>query len=101
MASRAADLHDAYFADFLHQRTEQVNGAQKIETLDQVDAEIANVRAAWQRAIACENWDAVDQAIECLYLFYDIRSWYKEGKEAFGLAFQALSAVDARNMKPV
>ena len=94
-AARVADLHIAYFSDFLHQRADQVRGAQRIEALDQVDIEIANVRVAWQRAIACGNWGAIDQAIECLFLFYDIRSWYKEGKEAFGLAIQTLSGVDA------
>ena len=87
----ARDRHCAHYAEFLFRRTKDARGAKKKESLDDVHAQIGNIRAAWQWAIAQRKWQEMDLALECLYLFYDIRSWFQEGRAVFGAATQALA----------
>ncbi|MCB0210432.1 MAG: tetratricopeptide repeat protein [Anaerolineae bacterium] len=88
--AEAEDRHGAYFADFLAQRTTALQGGNQRAALAEINADIENVRICWQWAIERGRWAAVEQALESLFHFYDIRSGFKEGAEAFERAASAL-----------
>jgi DNA-binding CsgD family transcriptional regulator/tetratricopeptide (TPR) repeat protein len=57
-----------------------------------ISGEIEQIRAAWRCAVANADSAALGNAADSLCHFYDMRSWFHEGAEAFGAASQALAA---------
>src|SRR5262249_43349963 len=53
--------------------------------------EVENIRAAWRRAIIAVDVDLIERAIEGLFFFYEMRSWFSEGAESFAQAAARLS----------
>lgn len=85
------DLHCQYYAAFLGQREARLNGGQQVEALAEIGQEIENVRVAWSYAIERGKLAAIEQALESLFHFYDMRSWFQEGLEAFERAAARLA----------
>ncbi|MFN8457938.1 MAG: tetratricopeptide repeat protein [Anaerolineae bacterium] len=77
------DLHCDYYLNFLAQREAQLTGEKQKETLAEISAEIENARAGWRWAVAQGQIAPLEKAAEGLYLFYDLRSRFQEGNEAF------------------
>jgi len=48
------------------------------------------VRAAWTWALEAGRAEAIERALECLQLFYEMRSWFLEGEEMLGRAVERL-----------
>lgn len=88
------DRHADYYLTFLHQRTDHLKGERQKETLDEITAEIDNIRAAWRRAIDQRNMAALDKSQESLFHFYEYRGWYQEGKTTFEQAVERLRDED-------
>lgn len=86
----ARDRHCTYYVGFLGARRQGINGGRQSQAVLEIEAEIDNVRAAWRWAVGQANVKAIGQAVDPLYLFYQFRSHYREGAEAFGRAVQAL-----------
>ena len=84
------DCHCDYFSTFLQEREEALKGGNQKQALGEINIEIENVRLAWRHAVATEKTPALEQALESLFHFYDVRSWFQEGAEAFGLATTVL-----------
>jgi len=85
------DLHSNYYAAFLHDREGRLKGGQQRESLAEIGLEIENIRAAWRWAVERGQINSLDQALESLFHFYDMRSWFQEGAEMFGLAATSLA----------
>jgi predicted ATPase/DNA-binding SARP family transcriptional activator len=94
---KTEERHCDYYANFLHQRTAQLKGGQQKETLAEIGLEIENVRPSWRWAIAHGKIEAIEQALDSLFHFYDMRSWFQEGAEAFGLAAASLGGGAGEN----
>lgn len=92
------DRHCSYFIGFLQQREEALKGANQIEALDEIGAEIENVRAAWRWAVAHGKVAEIKRAAESLFMFYQMRSLFQEGEEAFGQAVAALESETCRRV---
>ncbi|RMF05467.1 MAG: hypothetical protein D6768_01155 [Chloroflexi bacterium] len=75
--------HCQYFANYLHQREPALKGNEQIKALADIETVIENVRAAWQWAVANQDFEAIGRALEGLYLFYWARSLFQEGKDTF------------------
>ncbi len=86
------ERHCEYYAEFLHQRAEHLQGDRQRESLAEIHAEIENVRAAWQYAVAHTKEDALEKSIFGLLRFYERRSWFQEGLNVFGKAAASLEA---------
>ncbi|MCI0399103.1 MAG: tetratricopeptide repeat protein, partial [Chloroflexi bacterium] len=78
------EQHSDYYARFLQEREEAILGEEQARALAEIGEEIENVRQAWRWAIAAGRVDVVDRCLESLFRFYEIRSWFQEGVEAFG-----------------
>lgn len=83
--------HCDYYAAFLQQRVAWLIGGNQKDTLAEIGAEIENIRLSWRWAIAQGRLTAIEQSLDSLFHFYDMRSWFKEGAEAFGLAAASLA----------
>lgn len=85
------DRHCSYYAAFLREREPALAGVRQGEVLAEIGEEIANLREAWQWAVARGRAADLATALEGLFVFYDIRGWHQEAEEAFALAGRALA----------
>jgi predicted ATPase/Tfp pilus assembly protein PilF len=83
--------HARYFAAFLEQQARHLQSAKQKQALTEIGPEIENARQAWQLAVERGNVHQVEQSLESLYHFYDIRSRFQEGGELFAQAIDRWS----------
>jgi tetratricopeptide (TPR) repeat protein len=88
-------LHASYYARFLRQSEERLKGPDQRVALAEIEGEIEDVRAAWQRLVAQRDVAGLAAAASGLYHFYLLRSRFREGLEAFRAARQTLQEVTA------
>lgn len=86
------DRHCSYYATLLEARYSDLIGPRQADVLEEIGAEIENVRRAWDWAIAHVKLGAIDQAAHSLRRFYMVRSLFGQGEEAFRRAAAALDA---------
>jgi predicted ATPase/DNA-binding CsgD family transcriptional regulator len=84
--------HCGYYLQFLHDQWDQLKGWGQKESLLEIDANIENIRLAWDWAVAHECEAQIDGALHSLWFYYDTRGLYKEGEAAFDRAVKMLSA---------
>lgn len=87
----AQDRHCAYYAAFLQQQAARLKGGEQKAALEAIEADIENVRLAWRWAVARRKAPEIEQALEGVYLFYEIRSLFQEGAQAFEEAARQLA----------
>ncbi len=90
-AERTRARHCSYYASFLHQKVEDLKGERQKEALDEIRAEMGNLRAAWRWAVTHGRWQEIGRALEGLYHFYEMQGWFREGEEAFRQAVEGLA----------
>jgi DNA-binding SARP family transcriptional activator/predicted ATPase/Tfp pilus assembly protein PilF len=76
--------HARFYLTFLQEREEAFAGAQAQEGLDEVQAEMANVRAAWAWAVAQQEIEGLSAAAPTLADYYNRRGLFREGEATFG-----------------
>ncbi|MGD2077022.1 MAG: tetratricopeptide repeat protein [Chloroflexota bacterium] len=81
-----AQSHAAYFANFLQQRGDFWHRADAPAVLDEIAAELDNVRLAWDWAVAEAQHPLLRAAMSVLRHFYDMRGYFAEGLARFGRA---------------
>ncbi|HEX5692038.1 MAG TPA: tetratricopeptide repeat protein, partial [Roseiflexaceae bacterium] len=77
--ARACAAHGQYYVDFLSARRADMFGGRQREASAEIEAEIDNIRAAWQWAIDSYDVDAIVRSMQLLGLFNQFRSRYREG----------------------
>jgi predicted ATPase/uncharacterized protein HemY len=82
--------HCAYYAGFVQQRETQLAGSDQRRALDEIAAEIDNVRAGWRWAVQHDQAAEIDRFMPGLTMFYEIRSFFQEGAQVFEQAAQAI-----------
>ena len=85
-ADAVYDRQATYYMAFLRQRTDDLRGGRQQAALAEIQCEIENIRVSWCWAMAHNRIDAIDQALESLFHFYDMRSWFQEGAGIFAQA---------------
>jgi len=99
-AEQTRDAHCAYYAAFLHARRADLQYRRQKEAMDEISADLDNVRAAWQWAVARAYGPILARAAECLWLYYHMRSAIREAERAFrqaAAAFETPSAATAED----
>jgi len=99
IAKHVRARHCNYYASFLHKREEHLRSERQKEALKEISLEIENVRSAWQWAVDEGQTEAIGQLLQSLYLFYEIRGWFREGVRTFerGARVLAQRAGDEKN----
>jgi DNA-binding SARP family transcriptional activator/predicted ATPase/Tfp pilus assembly protein PilF len=78
--------HARYFAAFLTHQEPHLHGPNQRQALLAIAPELENVRQAWRQAVSCGWVREVEQSMESLYQFLDIRCRFQEGVELFAYA---------------
>ncbi len=82
--------HTEYFAEFMLQRTPDIQGRRQLAGLNEIEADFQNVRTAWQRATAQANYPALDDMMEGLWLFCMMRGRQRENEDLLDTAADML-----------
>jgi predicted ATPase/DNA-binding SARP family transcriptional activator len=88
----ARDRHGSHYAAFLQAQEPHLRRARRSEALAEIGADVDNLRAAWQRAVARGRATEIGQSLESLHLFYFAQGWFREGEEAFREAASGLKS---------
>lgn len=89
------DRHAAYYLGMLAQRTEALQGGQQVDALAVLNAEIANLRAAWWWASNRGDISAVVAAAPGLLWFGELSGRYAETESAFADAIHRIGSMAA------
>jgi predicted ATPase/DNA-binding CsgD family transcriptional regulator len=87
------DLHSLYYAQFLEARWATLRSSQQREVLDEIDAEVDNIRAAWQTLCRNRQISHLHAAAKSLWLANDLRCRFHDMVSLFGQAVEALRPV--------
>jgi serine/threonine protein kinase len=90
------DTHSRYYLGLITQQTPRLKGQGQLEAIDIIETDFENIRAAWKWAVQQGSAEAVQAAIEPLYLFLITRNRFMDGEELFGAARQVWKA-DSEN----
>ena len=84
--------HSAYFLAFLQHKETALKGAGQMKALEEICADLQNVRTAWRWAVAQGKVAEITRAAPVLWLFYEMRNLFEEGEQAFSRAVAMLEA---------
>ncbi|MFC1960548.1 LuxR C-terminal-related transcriptional regulator, partial [Chloroflexota bacterium] len=96
-----ADAHMRYYAAFMQARTPDIKGRRQLEGLNEIEADFDNMRSVWQRAVIQADYTALDDMMEGLALFCDMRVRYQDGEDLFRQAVQSLAPQNGEPVNPV
>lgn len=89
-ASRAAhDVHAGYYADLMESRWDHLRDSRQLAALEEIDADIENIRTAWRYSIRKFDVSRLWQFVHSIRLVYTIRGWSYAGLELFSEAVRA------------
>ncbi len=86
--TQARDRHCAYFTEFMQQRLTNISHQRR--DVQEIAAELDNVRAAWQWAVEQGKSEALDKAASTWFYFCQIQGRYPEGEAALAAAARSL-----------
>ena len=75
------DQHGNYFAGLLQQLEADLKGRRQLAALDEIQADFENVRTAWLWALRQKNYAAINEMLDSLSLFCEMRGRFAEGME--------------------
>ena len=82
--------HSRYYLDLMANLEHDVKGRRQVAALDQIEADLENVRSAWQGAARHADYAGIGRALESMYLFFDMRNRYQEGEALLRFAVDHL-----------
>ncbi len=93
--ARTRDAHAHYYARFLREHEEPMQGDGQRQALEAIAVEWENVRAAWQRLVEQADLAGIEQALHGLFLFVDLRSRFQEGEQFLQAAINRLNEIES------
>jgi predicted ATPase len=78
------DAYSDYYLNALAERETDIKGRRQLESLNEIETDFENVRAAWNWAIRQGNFEAIDSALESIFWYCAFRSRFQEGTDLFG-----------------
>ncbi|MEM7344477.1 MAG: AAA family ATPase, partial [Chloroflexota bacterium] len=89
--AQVRDQHSRYYCIALQRRENDLKGARHQEALAEIEADIENVRLAWQWALTQNQIEWIAQGMSSLGHFYERQGRYEEGCQAFAQISEALA----------
>lgn len=80
----------AFFAGYLEERFDRILGRDQDSVVQEIEADVGNVRAAWDWALAARRHDHIRSSLS-LFWYYDMQSSFSEGEATCARAVAALS----------
>jgi tetratricopeptide (TPR) repeat protein len=84
------ERHTRYYLRLLSDQMELLTGRDQPAAIQAIDADIDNIRLAWNRAVRHEMVTELVAAAPCYWLFLVIHGWMREGQSAFGAMLSAM-----------
>jgi DNA-binding SARP family transcriptional activator/predicted ATPase/Tfp pilus assembly protein PilF len=81
--ARLQDQHSRYYLEFLIARGDALRGAGQLEAVREISAEFENIRVAWGRGVRRGLVAETEGALDPLFLFCELRSWFQEALAIF------------------
>lgn len=79
-----AKKHGRYFSQFLENRIETIQGSDYLQAKAEIEADIDNVRQAWEWAMATHNLEDIARSAETLhYYFFNTQGLFSEAAQRF------------------
>ena len=79
----ALRAHAVFFAELLAAKEEPLTTANEAEPLDEIEADIENIRRAWVHLAEVGEAELMQRSLLSLHLFHEIRCWLPAGLELF------------------
>lgn len=93
--------HNAYYFDLLQRREIDLKGREQRGALQEIEADMENIRQAWHWALLHRALTALSQAVEPLHFFYDMRGRQEEGSLFLHTSCRHLLASGVSETHPV
>ncbi len=87
------DRHMRWVATLLDRQRQRLHGLDQQAALEAIDAELENVRHAWQWGIERADADAIDLTLDGYYHYYEMSNRFQEGVDAFTAASTRFAAI--------
>ncbi len=78
--------HAAYYLNLLAESQADLRSRRQKDVLAALNAEIDNIRQAWEFALTWRQLDLIRRAVWPLWYFYELRNYCQEGEALFGRA---------------
>lgn len=91
----AEEAHAAYYADFMHERWAYLRDSRQKKALDEIVADLENVRSAWRYRLNQANAAQMRKFIHSFLIVYSVRGWLHAGGEVGREAVESLQDVAA------
>ncbi len=101
IAAETLARHANHYAGLLKHHLDNLLGGGQLAAMRHIDAEMNNIRAAWQWAVKQDQWSIIDDALESLHLFCDMQGRHVEGIALFQTACQKLSTTVDDQTRPI
>lgn len=75
--------HASYFAELLAAKEEPLTSGIEVEPLDEIEADIENIRRAWSYLAKAGDSQTLQNSLFSLWLFHEVRCWLHAGRELF------------------
>jgi DNA-binding SARP family transcriptional activator/predicted ATPase len=86
--------HSLYYLSFLSRRGEELKGSRQVDAYIELEADVENIRLAWQWAVEEQQLEALQQATNGLGMLFEWRGRYQDGEAACRAAVEQLAQVD-------
>jgi predicted ATPase/DNA-binding SARP family transcriptional activator/uncharacterized protein HemY len=91
------DSHCNYFANLIKSHETALHSSNPVQAQNILSAEIENIRSSWRWASKQKNISAIAQAARGLGRFFDMNSWFTEGRDAFSSTAKAIQDLSLQN----
>jgi tetratricopeptide (TPR) repeat protein len=95
----AHENHAKYFADFMKTREEQIHGERQKTVLLEIEADLDNIRVAWNYWVGRKDAGNLLRFCSPLWLFFEVRGSFTPAIQFFGDAVRQLPANEPEIIK--
>jgi predicted ATPase/DNA-binding SARP family transcriptional activator len=88
------DRHAAYYLAPLAEREDTLTQPEQQAALAEIEEDLKNILAAWERAVTQGNTALIEKAVHALWLFFVMRGQMREGAAVFGEALATVNRED-------
>jgi predicted ATPase len=82
--------HASYFADLLAAKEEPLTSGSEVEPLDEIEADIENIRRAWRYMAETGDTQGLQKSLFGVWFFHEVRCWLHAGMELLNTTEQSL-----------
>jgi predicted ATPase/DNA-binding SARP family transcriptional activator len=94
---RTSERHASYYRDLLVRHGGELRTGRQQHAAMTIADEMDNIRVAWDWAVVENRADLLGAMADGLFFFLEMRSWFREGTELFGLATKRLTTAMDRD----